>query len=115
MCLHKHIGHDDFIGKLGMFSLVARIDMVANVKPRPAIKAARLHTADVIGWQIVPEFVPFVCAHPKFVTAGPKRDPDGVSNSPRTNVLSAAIGIEFENTRPIRFRGIIGIIRARAD
>src|SRR6266550_3848414 len=49
MRLHEHVGDDHFIRKLGVFSLVAWIDMVANVEPGPAIKAARAHAADVIG------------------------------------------------------------------
>ena len=115
MRLHEHVGDDHFIGKLGVFSLVAWIDMVANVKPGPAIKAAQAHTADVIGRQIVPDFVPLVRAHPELIAARPKCDPDGVSNSPCINFLPAAIGIELEDTGAISFRGTVGIIRARTD
>ncbi len=113
--MHEHVGHDHFISKLGVFSLVVRINMVADVKPGPAIKSARLYAADVIGRQVVAEFVPLVCAHPEFVAARTKRDPDSVSNSPSINFLSAAIGIEFEDARAICFRRIVGIVRARAD
>src|SRR6266487_2245035 len=47
--LHEDIRHDDFISELKMFSLMPRIRMVANVKPRPAIKAAGTHSANVVG------------------------------------------------------------------
>src|SRR5437016_9501838 len=115
MRLYKQVRNDNFVSKLRMFSLVTRIDMVADIKPRPAIKAARFNTADVIGRQIIAEFVPLVCAHPELVAARTKRDPDSVSNSPRINFLTAAIGIEFENARALRFRGIVGIVRTRTD
>src|SRR5207249_6043755 len=82
MRLHEHVGNDSFVSKLGMFSLVTRIDMVADIKPGPAIKPAGFYTADVIGRQIIAEFIPLVCAHPELVTAGVKCDPDSVSNSP---------------------------------
>src|SRR5438874_6867731 len=115
MRLHEHVRNDNFVAKLTMFPIEAWIDMVADVKPRPAIKAVRFNTADVIGRQIFTEFVPLVCAHPELVAARTKRDPDSVSNSPRINFLTAAIGIEFENARALRFRGIVGIVRTRAD
>src|SRR5207248_2806516 len=93
MRLYEHIRHDHFIGKLGMFSFVARIDMVGDIKPGPAIKPAGFDTADVIGGQIIAEFVPFVCAHPKLITAWTKCDPDGISNSPRTNFCPLPSGL----------------------
>src|SRR6266550_4378095 len=115
MRFHKYFGNDDFVGELGMFALVVRIDMVANVEPGPAIKAARAHTADVIRWQILPDFVPLVRAHPELIAARSTCNPHGVPNSPCVNFLPAAIRIELENAGTISFRGIIGIIRARAD
>src|SRR6267378_696638 len=115
MRFHKYVGDDDFVGELGGVALVVWIDMVANVEPGPAIKAARAHTADVVGRQILPDFVPLVCAHPELVAAGPKRNPDCVPNSPSVNFLLAAIRIKLENAGTISFRRIVGIIRARAD
>src|SRR6266550_1798351 len=106
MRLHKHVWHDHFIGQLRMLSFVARIDVVAEIKPGPAIKPPGADTADVIRRQILSNLVSLVCAHPEFVAAWTKCDPDSVSDSPRINLLSASIRIEFENTRPIRFRGI---------
>src|SRR6266550_5358397 len=115
MRLYKHVWDDHFIGKLRMLSFVAGIDMAADIKPGPPIKTAGFHTADIIRRQILPKLVALVCAHPELVPARSKCDADSVSNSPRINFLPAAIGIEFENARAIRFRGVIGIIRARAD
>ena len=97
MCLHEYVGNDDLISELRMFALVARIDVVANVKPGPAIETARADTTDVVGRQILTEFVPLVCAHPEFVAAGPKCNSNGVSNSPCINFLPSAVGIEFGN------------------
>src|SRR6266498_4146011 len=115
MCLHEHVGDDHFIGEFGVFPSVAWIDMVANEKPGPAIKAAGPHTADVIGWQILPDFVPLIGAHPEFIAARSKCDPDSVSNSPRINFLPAAIGFELEDARAICFRGVVGNIGTRSD
>src|SRR5438034_7778188 len=97
MRLHEHVRNDNFVSKLRMFPFVARIDMVADVKPGPAIKPAGFYTTDVIGRQIFTELVSFVCAHPELVAARTKRDPDSVSNPPGINFLPGPIGIQFEN------------------
>src|SRR5881396_2891692 len=113
MRLHEHIGHDDLVGKLRMFPFVAWIGMVADVKPGPAIKAAGVHTANIIRRQIITELVSLVCAHPELVTSRTKCDPDGVSNSPCINFLPAAIGIEFENTSASQLRHTFSCRRAK--
>src|SRR6476660_3730912 len=98
-----------------MLSLVARILMISDVIPRPAVKAAGTHAADVVGWQIFTDLVSLVCTHPKLVCAWPKRDADGVANSPGVNLLSAAVRIKLEDTRAIFFRSAIRHIRAGPD
>src|SRR5512132_4515713 len=115
MRLHEHIGDDDFVGKLGMLSLVAWILMISDVIPRPAVKSAGTHAADVVGRQIFADLVPLICAHPKLVCAWPKRDADGVANSPGVNLLPASVRIKLEDARAIFFRSVIRHIRARAD
>src|SRR6267143_2687534 len=109
--LHEHIRNNDLISELRMFSLVSRIGMIADVKPRPAIKAAGTHTADVVGRQIFADLVSLIGAHPELVRAGAKRNSDGVANAPRVNLLSGAIGIKLKDARAIFFRGLIGHIR----
>src|SRR5712672_1038042 len=98
-----------------MLSLVARILMIADVIPWPAVKSAGTHAADVVGWQIFADLIPLVCAHPKLVCAWPKRDADGVANSPSVNLSPAAVRIKLEDARAIFFRSVIRHIRARAD
>src|SRR5947208_13646225 len=98
-----------------MFSLVAWILMTSDVIPRPAVKSAGTHAADVVGWQIFADLVPLVCAHPKLVCAWPKRDSDSVANSPSVNLLSAAVRIKIEDARAIFFCSVIRHLRARAD
>src|SRR6266480_1255202 len=98
-----------------MLSLVARILMISDVIPRPAVKSAGTHAADVVWRQIFADLVPLVCAHPKLVFAWPKRDADGVANSPGVNLLPATVRIKLEDARAIFFRGVIRHIRARAD
>jgi hypothetical protein len=112
---HKHVGNDGFIGELGMFSFVTRILMISDVIPRPSIKTAGPHAADIVGRQIFADLVSLVSAHPKLVCAWPKRDADGVANSPRVNVLPGAVRIKLEDSRAIFFFSLIGHIRARAD
>src|SRR4029450_3322573 len=107
MRLHKHVGNDDFIGELWMFSFVARILMISDVIPRPAVKSAGTHTADVVWRQIFADLVPLVCAHPQLVCAWPKREADGVANSPGVDLLSATVRIKLEDTRAIFFRSVI--------
>src|SRR5215831_12908917 len=123
MCLHEHVGHNDFVGKLGMLPysgaprrlLVMWIKMVAEIKPRPAIKSSSAHTADVVWRQIIAQLVPLVCTHPKLIAARPKCNPDGISNSPCIDSLSRSVGVELENAGAISFFSAIGNIRVRSD
>src|SRR6266699_2145087 len=98
-----------------MLSLVAPILMTSDVIPRPAVKSAGTHAADVVGRQIFTDLIPLVCAHPKLVCAWPKRDADGVANSPGVNLSPAAVRIKLEDARAIFFRSVIRHIRARPD
>src|SRR5437870_12078160 len=76
-----------------MFAFVTRVDVVADVKPGPAIETAGTDTTDVVGRQIFTEFVPLVCAHPELIAAGAKCNSDGVSNSPRINFWPLPSGL----------------------
>src|SRR5438067_12958689 len=98
-----------------MLSLVARILMISDVIPRPAVKSAGTHAADVVGRQVFADLVPLVCAHPKLVCAWPKRDADGIADSPGVNLLPAAVRIKLEDARSICFCSLVRHIRARAD
>src|SRR5438045_9477124 len=98
-----------------MLSFVARILMISDVIPRPAVKSAGTDAADVVGWQIFADLVPFVCAHPQLVCAWPKRDADCIANSPGVNFLRAAVSVKLEDAGAIFFRSLIRHIRARAD
>src|SRR4030095_9863950 len=98
-----------------MLSLVARILMISDVIPRPAVKSAGTHAADVVGRQIFADLVPLVCAHPKLVCAWPKGDADGVANSPGVNLLLTAVRIKLKDARAIFFRRVIRHIRARSN
>src|SRR5438046_2472226 len=98
-----------------MLSLVARILMIADVIPRPAVKSAGTHATDVVWRQIFADLVPLVCAHPKLVCVWAKRDADSVANSPGVNLLPGAVRIKLEDARAIFLRPVIRHIRARAD
>src|SRR5437879_2468401 len=98
-----------------MFSFVVWVRAIADVKPRPAIKAARVDTADVVGRKIFADFIPLVRAHPKLVAAGTKCDSYRVADSPCVNFSISPIRIELEDARAIGFRSVVGNIRARTD
>src|SRR6266481_1944551 len=98
-----------------MFPFVARILMIADVKPRPAIEPAGAHTADVVGRQIVADLVPLISAHPKLGAAGTKCDSYCIANSPRINFSIGPVRSELKDARAIGFRSAIGNVRARTD
>src|SRR5438874_6769114 len=98
-----------------MLSLVPRILMISDVIPRPAVKSAGTHTADVVGRQIFTNFVALIRTHPQLIAAGTKCDSYSIANSPRMDFSIRTIGIELEDSRAIGFRSVVGNIRARTD
>jgi hypothetical protein len=52
--LHEDVGHNGFARKIYVFPFVVRIDMIADIKPRPTVKPVRFHAADVIGGKSYP-------------------------------------------------------------
>src|SRR5437870_1935345 len=92
-----------------------RIRVIADVKPRPAIKATGTHTADVVGRQIFTNFVALIRAHPQLIAAGTKCYSYSIANSPRIDFSIRSVGIELEDSRAIGFRSVVGNIRARTD
>src|SRR5438132_61451 len=92
-----------------------RIRVIADVKPRPSIKTARVDTADVVGRKIFADFIPLVRAHPKLVAARTKCDSYSVADSPCIDFSIRTIGVELEDSRAIGFRSVVGNIRARTD
>src|SRR5437870_11669907 len=89
--------------------------MIADVKPRPAVKSAGAHTADVVGRQILANFVALIRAHPQLIAAGTKCYSYSIANSPRIDFSIRPIGIELEDARAIGFRSVVGNIRTRTD
>src|SRR3954447_19515258 len=73
-----------------MFPFLMWVGMIADIKPGPAVKSARTHTADVIGRQILADLVPFICTHPELVSTGTKGNSDSVANSPCIDFLIGA-------------------------
>src|SRR6266478_9407269 len=92
-----------------------RIRVIADVKPRPSIKTARVDTADVVGRKIFADFIPLIRAHPQLIAAGTKCYSYSIANSPRIDFSIRSVGIELENPRAIGFRSVVGNIRARTD
>src|SRR5256714_690903 len=98
-----------------MLSFVARVLVISDVEPRPAVESAALDVADVIRHQIVAELVAFVCAHPKLIRSRTKFNPDRIPDSPGKNVLAGAVRVELKDPRAIRLRGVIRYVGERAN
>src|SRR5690242_7884037 len=96
MRLDQHVGDNHFVSELGMSAFMPRVRMVTSVEPWPAIKSARLHSADVIGRQIVAEFVPLVSAHPQFIGFGSKGDSDRITNSPGEYFFTGTVRVQLK-------------------
>src|SRR5205823_14575665 len=94
-----------------MLSFVARILMISDVIPRPAVKSAGTHAADVVGRQIFTNFVALIRAHPQLIAAGTKCYSYSIANSPRIDFSIRTIGIELEDSRALGFRSVVGNIR----
>src|SRR5204863_6443929 len=98
-----------------MLSFVARVLVISDVEPRPAVESAALDVADVIRHQIVAELIALVRAHPKVVRPWTKFDPDRIPDSPGEDILAGPVRIELKDPRPIRFRRVVRYIRKRTD
>ena len=81
--------------------------MVADVKPGPTVKAARLNMTNVVRNKIFAELVSFISTHPQLARPRAKCDTNGVANSPGENLPSRTVRIKFENAGTIRLGGIV--------
>src|SRR5579871_4064852 len=63
--LQDHIGGDDLVLELRMFSLMARIGVAAHVIPGPAVEASVLHMRDVVGHQVIAQPVALIDRAPQ--------------------------------------------------
>src|SRR5216684_2938752 len=73
--LQQHIGNNDLLFQLRMFTLMARILVTADVPPGPAIKSASFDMGDVVGRKIVSQAVTFVDRAPQLTRLRIDRQP----------------------------------------
>lgn len=74
MRLKQNIGNNDLALQLRVLAFVSRIPMTADVIPRTAVETTVLHVGDVIGSEVVAEFVPLIDRAPDLATPGMNRD-----------------------------------------
>ena len=75
----QHIRNNRALYQLWMFLLHSRVDVVADVAVRPAVKAAVFQRSEIIRRQIVAQFIAFVNARPQFSGHRLNRQPHGIS------------------------------------
>ena len=113
--LQEHVGDDHLVFQFGMLAGVARVLMRAEVVPRPAIEAAFGDVRDVVGHQVVAQFIPFVDRGPQLAGLGIRGQADGVADAGGEDALVLAIRVEGQDVGPPRFALVVIVIRSRAN
>src|SRR5580765_1118278 len=73
--LEEHIGYGDTVFQVGVLAFVARIFVVANVEPWPAVKGSLLDMRRVIEGRVVSKAVSFIDHSPKLSRTRLKSNP----------------------------------------
>ena len=74
MSLNEHVGRRDGVREVGPLVLVARVLMIAEIVPGPAIEGALRHMRRVVGRQVVAESVAFIDGAPERARSGLNRE-----------------------------------------
>src|SRR5437879_12418514 len=101
-----------------MLALVARILVSSNVVPGPTVEASVLNVGNVIGREIIAEFVALINGGPEFAGLWVDGNTYCIADTPRVNTQPGAIGVRLQDVRPVKFNGIVvGIVdvRLRSD
>src|SRR5207245_1600008 len=97
-----------------MLALVARILVSSNVVPGPTVEASVLNVGNVIGREIVAEFIALINVGPEFAGLWVDGNTTWMSYTPRVNTQPVAIGIRLQDVRPVMLNGIVvGIVDVR--
>src|SRR2546426_8867440 len=97
-----------------MLALVARILVSSNVVPGPTVEASVLNVGNVIGREIVAEFIALINGGPEFAGLWVDGNTNWIAYTPRVNTQPGAIGIRLQDVRPVMFNGIVvGIVDVR--
>ena len=97
MRLNEHVGRRDAPREIRPLVLVARVLMIAEIVPGPAIEGALRHTRRVVGRQIVAQPVALVDGAPERARCGLNRKARTIANAGRVDALVLAVGIEGEH------------------
>src|SRR3989442_16041848 len=97
-----------------MLALVARILVSSNVVPGPTVEASVLNVGNVIGREIIAEFVALINGGPEFAGLWVDGNTYCIADTPRVNARAGSIGVRLQDVRPVKFNGIVvGIVDVR--
>ena len=122
MRLDENVGRRDAFREIRPLVLVARVLVVAEIVPGPAIEGALRDVRRVVGRQIVAESVALVDGAPERASSRLDRKARAIANAGRVDALMSAVGIEGEHVGAALFIaergaerrfGDAGLIRAR--
>src|SRR5271163_5359623 len=83
MRLNENVGRRDVVRQIGPLVLVARVLMVAEIIPGPAIEGALRYMRYVVGRQVVAESVALVDGAPERAGSGLNRKARTIANAGR--------------------------------
>ena len=122
MRLNENVRRRDAVRKVGALAFVARILMVAEIVPGPAIEGARRHVRYIVRRQVVAESIALVDGAPERAGSWLDRKARTIANAGRVDALVLALRIEGEDVGAAllvaergadRRLGDVGLILAR--
>ena len=96
MGLEQKVGDGDG-ADLGRVRGVPRVEVAAQIVPRPAEELALPHAGDVVGHEVVAEPVALVHGRPQLARARLDREADRVADAVRDDLPAGAVGGEGEH------------------
>src|SRR5437660_12495963 len=93
-----------------MLALVARILVSSNVVPGPTVEASVLNVGNVIGREIVAEFIALINGGPEFAGLWVDGNINWIAYTSRVNTQPGAIVIRLQDYRLLQFIGIFFVL-----
>src|SRR5689334_13041187 len=106
MRLDQDVRYDDFVFQFRVLAPVTRVLVSADVIPGPAVKAALLDVGDVIGRQIIPEFVTLVDRGPELAGLRVCSNPHWVADAPGVDAQPRTVWLGLQDVRAVVLDGI---------
>src|ERR1700690_2989893 len=101
MRLNQDVGNGNLARQFRMRAGMARVLMIAEVVPRPAVKTVVFNMRDVIGGNVVAQFITLVHASPENYGQGFDGQADGVANAPGIDAECRTIWIVLQDIGPV--------------